>query len=292
MEGCVSFSIIIPTYRRPRQLATCLQALAHLDYPRDSFEVVVVNDDSELPPEEAIRPFRHQLDVKLLTQPQAGPAAARNTGAQNARGEFLAFTDDDCTPSPGWLGALARGLEQAAGCAVGGHTINALVDNPYSAASQMLIDYLYSYFNADHGEATFFTSNNLCVPAERFRAIGGFDASFPFSAEDREFCDRWLHSSNRLVYEPAAVVYHRHPLTLRKFLRQHFNYGRGAPHFHQVHLQRSHLRIRVEPATFYRNLLRYPFEQAPGRRELRATLLLAVSQMAYVCGALWERTVR
>ena len=51
---------------------------------------------------------------------------------------------------------------------IGGRTVNALPGNPYSTASQLLIDYLYSYYNADSGQARFFTSNNLAVAAERF----------------------------------------------------------------------------------------------------------------------------
>jgi len=101
------FSVIVPTYERAGQLSVCLHALACQSYPRDHFEVLVVNDGSEAPPEAVVDCFRDKIDVTLLTQPHAGPAAARNNGAERARGEFLAFTDDDCRPAPNWLKALA-----------------------------------------------------------------------------------------------------------------------------------------------------------------------------------------
>src|SRR5262245_37328532 len=94
------FSIVVPTYQRPDQLTMCLQSLTFLDYPRSNFEVIVVDDGSEMPPETVVAAFHDRLDVTLLTQPHAGPAQARNTGAAHAKGAFLVFTDDDCTPAP------------------------------------------------------------------------------------------------------------------------------------------------------------------------------------------------
>src|SRR5437867_3420967 len=84
------FSIVVPTYRRPKQLAACLQALAKLDYARERFEVIVVDDGSTTPPEAVVTSFQDRLQVTLVLQPHAGSAAARNTGAERARGEYLA----------------------------------------------------------------------------------------------------------------------------------------------------------------------------------------------------------
>lgn len=284
------FSVIIPTYGRPRQLMECLQSLARLDYSRDCFEVIVVDDGSEVPPQAAIAAVAAKLDVLLLRQSRAGPAAARNAAALQARGTFLAFTDDDCQPAPDWLRALARRLASNPQCMIGGRTINALPGNPYSTASQLLIDYLYSYYNADPGQARFVTSNNLAVAAERFRSIGGFDTSFPRpAAEDRELCDRWLYHGYRLMYVPEAVVHHAHTLTFRSFLRQHFTYGRGAFFFHRIRSRRGAGRLRVEPLAFYRNLLRYPSSHAGSAWALSLSVLLAAAQAANAAGFFWER---
>jgi len=61
-------------------------------------DVVIVDDDSPTAPVEIVDSFHNQINVRLVVQTRAGPAAARNTGAANATGEFLAFTDDDCAP--------------------------------------------------------------------------------------------------------------------------------------------------------------------------------------------------
>jgi GT2 family glycosyltransferase len=287
------FSIVIPTYARPRQLVTCLRSLERSSYPANQFEVIVVDDGSEMPPETAVAAFRNRLNVTLLTQQHAGPAAARNTGAARAKGRVLVFTDDDCTPAPDWLEALARRSATAPDCAVGGQTVNALPDNPYSAASQMLIDYLYTYYNADPSQAFLFTSNNLALPTDRFHAIGGFDTTFPRAAgEDRELCDRWHHYGYRMIYAPEMVVYHSHKLTLRTFCRQHFNYGRAASHFHDVRARRYHGQIRIEPASFYLNMLRYPLAHTQRRRALLFAALLLTTQAANASGFFWERVNR
>ena len=88
MAGVPFFSIIVPTHARPRCLATCLQSLTGLDYSAKRWEVIVVDDGSQTPAENVVAPFRSRLNVTLLTQNRAGPAAARNTGAQRAKGEF------------------------------------------------------------------------------------------------------------------------------------------------------------------------------------------------------------
>jgi glycosyltransferase involved in cell wall biosynthesis len=283
------FSVIIPTKGRQRQLKACLQAFVRTEYALDRFEVIVVDDGSKIPLNALIDGFRRNIDVVLVAQPHSGPAAARNTGARLARGNYLAFTDDDCMPKPDWLEKLALRFNETPKHLVGGHTANAVAHNPYSSASQMLIDYLYSQYNVVADDARFLTSNNLAVPAAEFHALGGFDASFPLAAaEDRDFCDRWRHHGLGMIYAPEVLVYHAHVLTFLRFLRQHFRYGRGAFSFHRARTQRGQKPIRLEPASFYTDLLRYPFLQAQRRTAFLPAVLLFLSQMANATGFFWE----
>jgi GT2 family glycosyltransferase len=234
-----------------------------------------------------VAPFTQALNLTLVRQPNAGPAAARNTGAAAAKGSLLAFTDDDCTPDPGWLSALAGHLAQKPGTMVGGKTRNTLVKNPFATASQQLISYLYEYYNPDPADARFFTSNNLALPAERFRQIGGFDTGFPRAAgEDRELCDRWTFRGYQMVYAPNAIVNHAHPLTLGRFWRQHVNYGRAALHFHRLRGRRLKSAIRTEPLSFYFRMLRYPFVQGAEGRAWVHSALIGMSQLANAVGFL------
>lgn len=282
-------SIIIPTYRRPGRLADCLQSLTYLDYPRERFEVIVVDDGSRRPPEAVVAKFQDNFDLTLLTQTHAGPATARNTGAVQAKGEILAFTDDDCEPAVGWLQTLAKRFTAIPNCAIGGRVLNGFPDNPFSTVSQMLNDYLYNYYNSVPYRARFFASNNLALPADLFRTIGGFDTNFPYAAgEDRELCDRWLHHGYGMIYAPEVVVQHSHFLRFQTFCKQHFNYGRAAFHFHKVRAKREKKRTKVEPFRFYLDLLRYFFIHLQAGRSKLISMLLLISQAANTAGFCWE----
>jgi GT2 family glycosyltransferase len=281
------FSIIVPTCGRHAQLAACLASLAAQEFPRDGFEVIVVDDGSVPPVDECVAPFRARLDLKLVAQPNAGPAAARNRGAAEARGRFLAFTDDDCLPGPRWLAALAARFEAAPDALVGGRTVNALADNAYSETSQLIIDVVYEHYNAGGGGARFFASNNFAVPAASFRDAGGFDEGFRCS-EDREFCDRWLARGRRLVYAPAAVVGHAHALGARTLWRQHFGYGRGARRFHRKRAARGAGGFKPESA-FYSKLLRAALARRSKSQSIKMTALLAWAQIANAAGFFYER---
>jgi GT2 family glycosyltransferase len=207
----------------------------------------------------------------------------------HAKGGFLAFTDDDCTPAPGWLKALAIRFHGTPGRMIGGRTLNVFLRNPYSTASDLLIRYLYAYYNRDPDQACFFASNNLALSKESFHQIGGFDMAFLHAgAEDREFCERWLRHGFRMTYAPEALICHAHRLTLQSFCRQQFNYGHGAFRFHQLRA-RGHLdRLRLEPLSFYVNMLRYPLSEIQGPKKYLFLALIILSQGATATGFLWQ----
>lgn len=279
-----SVSVVIPTRDRPRQLRDCLAALRELDYPRARLQVIVVDDGGT-------GELASQVSDAVLVrqQPSSGPGAARNRGAEAADGELLAFTDDDCLPEPGWLRALAGAAE--GGSAAGGRTVNALPSNPYSEASQYIQELVYAHYNRDPEAARFLASNNLAVARDAFRELGGFHAErFPFASEDRDFCDRWLASGRALRYEPAAMVRHAHELDLRRFVRQHIAYGRGAARYHRARAERGTGRMRDE-SSFHLDaaLWRRTLSLRPARRAARTAALLAVWQVANALGYASER---
>lgn len=127
-----------------------------------------------------------------MHQPQKGPAAARNRGAARAVGDFLCFTDDDCIPDRQWLNALATVFGEFPHYSIGGKTSYWLKINPYAETSQLIIDVVYENSNTRKRQQEFFAANNLAVSTDHFRQIGGFNPDFK-TAEDREFCDRWLN---------------------------------------------------------------------------------------------------
>jgi glycosyltransferase involved in cell wall biosynthesis len=283
-------SVIVPTYQRARLLGNCLQAIAAQRFPREQFEVVVVDDGSEVSPRDVVAQFSRSLDVRLIEQRNAGPGSARNAGARAARGAYIAFTDDDCLPDPLWLSAIAAHIEAHPGLAVGGSIINVLEEGLCSTASQMLIDFLYEYYNENADDSRFFITSNLTFPADAFRALGGFDVTFPLAGgEDRDMCDRWREHGHQLTYAPDAIVRHAHALRLLSFCRQHFNYGRGAHHLHRARSRRGTTDLKIEPSSFYARLVLYPLGKRSGVRGPVLSALMLLSQAAYGMGYLKER---
>jgi GT2 family glycosyltransferase len=279
-------SIVVPTWERPDRLAQCLGALARLDYPRERFEVIVVDDGGRACLDAVVARHRDRVEATVVRVPHAGPAAARNAGVARAQGTLLAFTDDDCRPEPGWLAALARRAQAAPGHALGGRTLNALGRDLYASLAQLIIDVGYAHNNREPDRARFFTTNNLAVPVDVFRAVGGFDPSFRTS-EDRDLCDRLVAHGVPLSYVPDAVVQHAHPLGFARFCWRHFTYGQGAYRFHRASARRWHRRVRVEPA-FYVALHRRPFRQERLGRAVAMTALLGVWHVANAAGFAWE----
>lgn len=282
------FSIVIPTYNRPDKLEKCLTSILNLDYPKDEFEVIIVDDGSPEPLDAVVLPFKEQLNLQLIRQDNTGPAAARNRGGKSATGKFIVFTDDDCQPDASWLRVLEASFANASDRMVGGKTINSLADNPYSSASQLIVDAVYDHYNSIPDNARFFASNNLAVPAEQFRAVGGFNAKFQTS-EDRDLCDRWLANGYKMLYVPEAKIYHAHNLSLQSFWKQHFSYGRGAMRLYRARSQRETNEAKIEPG-FYFKFLAYPLRQSTAKQpKLLMTGLFFISQVASTLGIIWQR---
>lgn len=287
-QNNLDVSVVVTTRDRPSQLAVLLHTLYALDYPHERFDVVVIDDGSRMSLESVVRPFMGRLQIQFLRlDVSGGPGHGRNAGARLARGRWLAFTDDDCEPEVGWLSALVGALGRQPLALVGGRVNNGLEENIFSSASQLIVDIVYAYFNDNGKRATFFATNNVGLSAIQFHELGGFDESYRFASEDRDFCSRWRAAGWPMVYEPAAAIQHKHPLTLRSYCRQHFAYGQGAVHF------RRRLTARGSDSGaslgMHCGLPRWLlgiWRQKPALRAAKLTLLLAVWQVANAAGFL------
>lgn len=290
-EAAPRYSIIVPTFAPPAQLTQCLEAISRLHAPPGGFEVIVVDDGSPEPLKGVVGAYRHRMNLRLVRQSNRGPGAARNAGSRIARGEFLAFTDADCWPAPDWLTTIAVRFEQSPQHMLGGHTVNRLTNNPYATTSQLVVDVVYAFYNGNPREARFFASNNLAMPAARFREVGGFDEKrFRDASEDRDLCDRWRHHGHHMTYVPEAVVHHGHGLTFASFCRQHFGYGRGAWNYHFVRARRGSGRLRDDLKLHARflHLLKRPLADLPHTHRRGVLALLACWQAANAAGFCYE----
>lgn len=213
-------SVIVPVCNAEQTIAECLTALACQTIPRAAYEVIVVDDGSTDRTAEIIR----QVNVQLIQQPNAGPAAARNYGAQAAHGEILLFTDADCAPAPDWI---ERMIEPFRDPEIAGSKGVYRTRQKELIARFVQLEYEDKYARMLHQDRIDFVDTySAAYRREIFLANGGFDPLFPTaSVEDQEFSFRLARKGYRLVFVPQAIVYHHHNTTLRQYWQRKFGIG-------------------------------------------------------------------
>lgn len=287
MSKTLEFSVVVPTYKRPELLARLLSSLTLLNFDPELFEVIVVDDGGDYPLDDTVSGFKDKLAIRLAKQENLGPAAARNRGSSMSRGKYLAFIDDDCQAGLTWLQAMKVQLEKTPNCACGGKVVNALPKNPYSAATQLLLDYLYENYNPLIHFAGFFPTANLTVPREIFLEIGGFDPTLRYG-EDRDFCHRWSTLGYPFVSVPGSVVYHYHALNLGSLLSLHFSYGGGSFQFWRKHNSGIFRITALNSLSWHLKLMLSGIKKQRSAVGLLYAALLLIIQGACTAGLFWE----
>lgn len=283
-------SVVVMTFNRPDSLHRCLTSLAAQSLAPQSFDVVVV-DVSSPPVDQVLVPFRQRLQLIYQPAPNRGVAANRNLGASRARGEVLAFLDDDCIASTTWLAELVTVVQRDPNALVGAPTVHPAPATATAAAGQVITELVDGFFNPPGQDPGFLPGLNFALNRQQFQALGGCDPRFgSLAAEDRDLIDRWQRSGGRLELNRGAQVRHEHRASLRGFVRQYFNYGRGAWHFHRLR-QRSHQGRLWRDArlhTAWPLRLAKPMRQIPPRLRIQVLLLIVVWQLTNLAGFLWQ----
>ncbi len=130
-------SVIIPVFNDAERLRLCLQALERQSYPRDRYEVVVVDNGSDDDLQPVVDPYKQ---VVLLRERRPGSYAARNAGIAKAKGDILAFTDADCIPDRQWIALGAARFLAADNCGLVAGQIELFFQNPSQPTAVELYD--------------------------------------------------------------------------------------------------------------------------------------------------------
>lgn len=215
------FSVIVCTRNGSRTLDECLVSLENLSYP--NFEILVVDDGSTDRSRDII--LSHPKARHLFQEP-AGLSVARNTGADHATGEILAYTDDDCVVDVDWLTYLALAFRDPRVAAAGGPNIPPPPENlaqacviaaPGGPAHVLLTD-----TSAEHVPGC-----NLAVRKSAFTEIGGFLPKFHAAGDDVDFCWRLMERGFTIAFHAGAMVWHYRRFTVRGYLKQQMGYGKA-----------------------------------------------------------------
>lgn len=213
----VRYSVVIPAYNAGRTLPDTLAALRNQSVPPEDYEVIVVDDGSTDETPSVVR----RLGAKCITQPNRGPAAARNSGVRAARGEFVLFTDADCVPERDWIRQMTLPFRNQKTAGVKG-AYRTCQTEPAARFAQAEFEDRYDLLEK------FPAIDMVDTYSAAFRrdvlvSMGLFDESFPVASnEDTELSYRLCAAGHRLVFNRKAVVYHRHPDTFSKYLRLKF----------------------------------------------------------------------
>jgi GT2 family glycosyltransferase len=289
MHGA-TVSVIVMTFNRPGPLRRCLESLTLQTLPQDQFEVVLV-DASDVPVVDIVAEFSCRLRLVHLPGRNLGVAGNRNRGAGAASADLLAFLDDDCVAHANWLERLSRACRENPGALIGGGVENPHAENAYAAAGQVITAAVDSFFNPLGEEPRFFPGLNFAVERAAYLAIGGCDDGFGrLAAEDRDFIDRWRTSGRRLAACPEAIVRHEHRSSLRGFMKQYFNYGRGAWRYHRLRARRGS-GVMLEDTGLHlqlRHHVQAHLQPLPLWMRMKVILLLCMWQAANAAGFCWQ----
>jgi O-antigen biosynthesis protein len=213
-------SVVVCTHNGERTLPECLERLDALTYP--DYEVIVVDDGST----DASGDIARAHGANLVEIEHRGLSFARNAGIERARGEIVAFLDDDAYPDPDWLHYVAASLRANAHAGVGGPNIppgdDGLVADCVALAPGAPIHILLSDREAEHVPGC-----NMAFRRSALEEIGGFDVRFRVAGDDVDVCWRLQESGRTLGFSAGAVVMHRRRDSLRRYLRQQYGYGKS-----------------------------------------------------------------
>lgn len=265
-------SVIVPTHDRPEGVRRCLRSLLALDYPQ--YEVIVVDNapSTNATADFIQQTYRNRPQVRYLREDRRGPSWARNCGIMAARGEILAFVDDDIIVDSHWLVELVRGFSLADGVACVTGLVSPLeLETPAQfwfeeyggygkGFSRRVFDMrenrpkkpLYPYTIGLFG-----TGGSMAFRASFLRSVGGFDSTLgsnrpALCAEDTGMFFQVITRGYKLVYTPASLVYHPHHRDYTRLRKQIYHYGIGLT----AHLMKS---VLEKPGRLFDLVAKLPY---------------------------------
>ena len=220
-------SIIIPVKGFNQKLDECIKHCLKLDYP--DYEIIVLPDFLMKLPHNGVR---------IIPTGVKGPSMKRNLGIKEAKGEIIAFLDDDTFPSQDWLTKAVKNFEDEDIAAVGGPAVTPENDGLGEKASGAVYSsllgggaYRYRYVPRKSRLVDDFPSCNFIVRKSILKETGGFKTNF-WPGEDTALClEITKQLGKKIIYDPEALIYHHRRSLFIPHLRQISNYARHRGYF-------------------------------------------------------------
>jgi glycosyltransferase involved in cell wall biosynthesis len=248
------YSVIVPTYNRKTLLGKCLDSLANQDYPSGDYEIIVVDDGSVDGTRRVVESAKKGCAaLRYFRTRHQGQGAARNVGLRKAKGEFIAFTDDDCVVEKEWLKKIEAAFRRSTADAVGGAIVNPM--NRYIAWAQYILNFSAWLPKGGERYVKDIPTANICYSKQAIR-----DHFFPEHLgsgvyEDSLYNYKLHRKSKKILFCPAITVYHHtweQSYGLRKFFdiqkKAGLGFLRGG---YQVHGMVGHLLMRLKALNLF-----------------------------------------
>lgn len=229
-------SVVIPAFQAERQIADCLRSVLDQSYPRERYEVIVVNNGST----DRTAAVAGKFPMRIIDEPRPGVGYARGAGVENARGELVVFTDSDCIADRNWIAALVARFDREPDLGgVGGYLacLNPQTPIQYYITERELLAQEIALDDRPYS-APFIITANALLPRRLIEEAGGFDPKCGVAGEDADLCWRMAEKGRRFVFAPDAVVHHAHRSTVKAFCKWMFRYGVGSVYLLKKHRRR------------------------------------------------------
>ena len=212
-------SVIIPVFNDPR-IETCILSVLTQDYPKDLYEVIVVDNNSDDATAEIIQRF----NVKYVEEDRKGSYFARNKGIEIATGDVAAFIDADCIADPHWLRELIKGFNDLNVGGIGGRILKSKPQTWVQVHSEDLAEQQLAPQYLPFHDAPYIVTANAAYRMSLLRSLKGFDARFQ-SGGDVDLSWRVHAAGFTIITDPDAIVYHAARETVKSYFKQFFTYA-------------------------------------------------------------------
>jgi glycosyltransferase involved in cell wall biosynthesis len=243
----VKITVVIATCNRVSSLRNCLSSLEAQTLDRDLFEVLVINDGSTDSTGQFLADFMSETEMgfRYISHRNSGVSYSRNVGIDNAEGEYVAFTDDDCIVPPDWLEKMYQGFSSADQDVAGiGGPLNCITEHNDTFVSNFIqfideFNYIpvltrlviwYRHTSQLRGDEAvpYLRTSNAIFRKKYLKEVGGFDVGFRRpGGEDPDLCYRLLNQNYRFCFDRELVVLHNSRDSLTAFFKSLRNYLEG-----------------------------------------------------------------
>lgn len=231
-----SFSFVIPVYNRPDEIRELLQSIAEQSYSKP-FEVVIVEDGSNISSEDIVAEFKNGLQISYFQKPNSGPGNSRNYGMQRAKGDYFLILDSDCVLPTTYLDivnvALVENYVDCFGGPDAAHESFSLVQKAINYAMTSFLTTGGIRGNKKSVDKFQPRSFNMGISKKAFEATGGFGKIHP--GEDPDLSIRLWNMGFSTALIPEAFVFHKRRIDWGKFFTQVRKFGTVRPILNQWH---------------------------------------------------------